>query len=465
MLGHPGVAAAAVQHGHRRQRRRQLVGYFVADACTDAELRVWLDDRLPDYMTPAALLRLDALPLSPNGKLDRKALAAVRPKLRSRRSRTPDVDRDLVLRPGRGAARTGPARRPGRELLPCRRRQHHRNPTGQRFARGRTGHYGTRPALPALPGHWPDRCAGYVQDRRRRGRRGYLLLAAGSRRPAAAISRPRGCTVAAPPLQQGIWFHSAYSGGGRLEDPRPSRPKLCIDLRRRPRSPERLHRCFQAALLRRHRSLRVSFHEDGEKRPVQIVRRDCTLSWRDVWICCRTSRRTGGPREESMRWRGTTACGALALEVSAADARHLAKAGARLPPTAAQPAPCSSATAGRRLFSFAISSPSARLTCTRRALPPPADFRAYGSRQTRICADAASRAKLGGPISTASRSRHWSRRTRVALRPPARRCRSGFLGRGPVRPADGDCTRARPHSRERAAEGLGPDARVAAQSH
>ncbi|MFG3054110.1 amino acid adenylation domain-containing protein [Kitasatospora sp. NPDC048239] len=52
-----------------------LAGYAVAGGgLTEDALRAALTDRLPDYMVPAALVLLDALPLTPSGKVDRAAL-------------------------------------------------------------------------------------------------------------------------------------------------------------------------------------------------------------------------------------------------------------------------------------------------------------------------------------------------------------------------------------------------------
>jgi amino acid adenylation domain-containing protein len=75
LLQQTGVAEAAVLLQDAAGGPR-LVAYIAAteQAGGDAELRLALSRQLPDYMLPAALIRLDSLPKTANGKLDRKAL-------------------------------------------------------------------------------------------------------------------------------------------------------------------------------------------------------------------------------------------------------------------------------------------------------------------------------------------------------------------------------------------------------
>jgi acyl carrier protein len=53
---------------------RRIVAYAVGRELDTAELRAHLAARVPDYMVPSAFVVLDALPLNPNGKIDRAAL-------------------------------------------------------------------------------------------------------------------------------------------------------------------------------------------------------------------------------------------------------------------------------------------------------------------------------------------------------------------------------------------------------
>jgi acyl carrier protein len=76
---HPGVRAAVVHVREDRPEHKRLVAYVVVEggeASTNGslDLRGFLARQLPDYMIPATFVLLDALPLTPSGKVDRKSL-------------------------------------------------------------------------------------------------------------------------------------------------------------------------------------------------------------------------------------------------------------------------------------------------------------------------------------------------------------------------------------------------------
>lgn len=74
---HPGVRSAVVTTIGEQHNKERLVAYIVSDqkpTPTIEELSDFLKKKLPDYMVPSAFVFLDALPLSANGKVDRRAL-------------------------------------------------------------------------------------------------------------------------------------------------------------------------------------------------------------------------------------------------------------------------------------------------------------------------------------------------------------------------------------------------------
>ena len=76
---HPGVRECVVLAREDIPDDKRLVAYIVVNqqrAPSAHNLRSFLKQKLPDYMVPSAFVYLDALPRTPNGKVDRKALPA-----------------------------------------------------------------------------------------------------------------------------------------------------------------------------------------------------------------------------------------------------------------------------------------------------------------------------------------------------------------------------------------------------
>ena len=93
-----GVQEAVVVAREEVPGDKRLVAYYTGERLEIDVLRSHLLEHLPDYMVPAVFVHLDALPLSPNGKLDRKALPAPdRQALKTREYEAPVGDVEITL--------------------------------------------------------------------------------------------------------------------------------------------------------------------------------------------------------------------------------------------------------------------------------------------------------------------------------------------------------------------------------
>jgi acyl carrier protein len=83
---HEAIKEAVVTASENASGDKQLIAYLVRDSenYSVSQLLQFMRQRLPDYMIPSAFMEMDSLPLSPNGKVDRRRLPlpeGERPKL------------------------------------------------------------------------------------------------------------------------------------------------------------------------------------------------------------------------------------------------------------------------------------------------------------------------------------------------------------------------------------------------
>ncbi|MBC7303623.1 MAG: amino acid adenylation domain-containing protein, partial [Nocardia sp.] len=89
LLAHDRIGAA-VARVHTVADEQVMVAYAVSDEVIDADaLRTFLLGRLPAYMVPAQVMRIDSIPLTPNGKIDYRALPAPGARAGANRYRAP----------------------------------------------------------------------------------------------------------------------------------------------------------------------------------------------------------------------------------------------------------------------------------------------------------------------------------------------------------------------------------------
>ena len=89
---HPAVRECIVEAREETPGDKRLVAYVVTGEggkVTGIELRSYMKERVPGYMIPAAFVLLEAMPLTPNGKVDRQALSSIK-------LNRPELEKDYV---------------------------------------------------------------------------------------------------------------------------------------------------------------------------------------------------------------------------------------------------------------------------------------------------------------------------------------------------------------------------------
>ncbi|MGW6917370.1 amino acid adenylation domain-containing protein [Kitasatospora sp. NPDC054939] len=268
----PGVTGAAVVVREDAPGVRRLVGYVTGTADPE-QARGALAATLPDHLVPAAVVRLEALPLTVNGKLDKAALPApalggatgARPPADEREAalcraftevlglQACGADEDFFVLGGDSIASirlVTRARKDGLYLTP---REVFEHRTPERLAAA---------------------CAGRIERAAAPARE--LLPLTGEQRALAADLCP-GLEEALPlsPLQEGLYFHAVYDD-------------RALDVYLMQNFTELLHAVDTAALrrafdalLRRHPQLRAGFRHQGFDGPVQLVPGRWELPWQE----------------------------------------------------------------------------------------------------------------------------------------------------------------------------------------
>ncbi|MFJ8629875.1 amino acid adenylation domain-containing protein [Streptomyces sp. NPDC093568] len=264
LLALPGVESAVVTAPRQADGQRQLIAHVVAPATTDTDLTAALRERLPAYMVPSRIVPLDALPLLPNGKVDRRSLPVPTDTAPAREPADAEPQDDAerlvhdafaeVLGAGRVDLTASFFALGGDSILSIRMRAAleragltfalpdlYANPTVRGLARR------TRPYLPNGPRTEP-----------------FSLLSASDRE-----LLPEGVEDAHPlsSMQSGMVFHAEYEESSSVY-------RVVTSIRvRLPLDEGRLSASLDGTV-RRHPALRSSFHLTGYSEPLQLVHRE-----------------------------------------------------------------------------------------------------------------------------------------------------------------------------------------------